>query len=114
MEGDETRHHRAEPEEGRQVQHIRTDDHAGTDGPLVLHYRRYRRGDSGVSAASAATTPSNASDRPKRSPTRSRRVTNNQLVARLTIAPSAKAVKARATVSSSNRHFADQASGSPR
>lgn len=46
---------------------------------------------SGASAASAATMPSNASDRPSRSPTRSSRETSTQLVARLTSAPPANA-----------------------
>src|SRR5215469_12403971 len=54
---------------------------------------------SGASAASAATRPSNASDRPRRSPTRSSRETSSQLVARLTTAPPRKAATAAISAS---------------
>jgi hypothetical protein len=52
---------------------------------------------SGASAASAATTPSNASESPMRSPTRSRRVTSTQLKQRLTSAPTMNAMSEGAT-----------------
>jgi hypothetical protein len=53
---------------------------------------------SGASAASAATMPSNASVSPNLSPTRSRRETRTQLVARLTDAPTMKAAQLRDTL----------------
>ena len=42
---------------------------------------------SGASAASAATSPSQASENPARSPTRSSRVTSSQLADKLTATP---------------------------
>ena len=49
---------------------------------------------SGASAAIAAAMPSNASDRPRRSPTRSSRETSSQLVIRHTTAPAINAATA--------------------
>ena len=54
---------------------------------------------SGASAASAATNPSQASEKPARSPSRSSRVTSSQLAARLTTTPAQNTISSIQTSS---------------
>jgi Phage integrase family len=98
VQPDAARDHRAQAEQGRQ---LNTLDPMTTPAPsrcCPLAIALTAAVTSGASAASAATIPSRASDRPSRSPTRSSRDTSSQPVARLTSAPAANAATAIPTV----------------
>ena len=80
VEADPPGHHRRQPEQRRQVEHVRPDHHPRRrrwPGPRVSAVTAEVI--SGASAASAATSPSHASENPARSPSRSSRETSSQL-----------------------------------